>query len=78
MEIELAREQLLDAYRYMRLIREFEERIHLEFATGEIPGFVHLYAGEEASAVGRVHEPRRAGLHREHASRPRPLHRQGM
>jgi hypothetical protein len=52
MEIELAREQLLDAYRYMRLIREFEERIHLEFATGEIPGFVHLYAGEEASAVG--------------------------
>src|SRR5215831_2528390 len=52
MEIELTREQLLDAYRYMRLIREFEERIHLEFATGEIPGFVHLYAGEEASAVG--------------------------
>jgi acetoin:2,6-dichlorophenolindophenol oxidoreductase subunit alpha len=49
--MELSREQLLDAYRYMRLIREFEERIHLEFATGEIPGFVHLYAGEEASAV---------------------------
>ena len=50
--MELPREQLLDAYRYMRMIREFEERIHLEFATGEIPGFVHLYAGEEASAVG--------------------------
>jgi acetoin:2,6-dichlorophenolindophenol oxidoreductase subunit alpha len=50
--MELSREQLLDAYRYMRMIREFEERIHLEFATGEIPGFVHLYAGEEASAVG--------------------------
>src|SRR5713226_4006164 len=49
--MELSREQLLDSYRYMRLIREFEERIHLEFATGEIPGFVHLYAGEEASAV---------------------------
>lgn len=24
----------------------------MEFATGEIPGFVHLYAGEEASATG--------------------------
>jgi pyruvate dehydrogenase E1 component alpha subunit len=36
----------------MRTIREFEERLHLEFATGEIPGFVHLYAGEEASAAG--------------------------
>ncbi|KUL67434.1 ABC transporter substrate-binding protein [Streptomyces violaceusniger] len=42
---------LLEAYRTMRTIREFEERLHLEFATGEIPGFVHLYAGEEASAT---------------------------
>src|SRR5258706_710922 len=48
----LTREQLLDAYRTMRAIREFEERVHSEFATGEIPGFVHLYAGEEASAAG--------------------------
>jgi acetoin:2,6-dichlorophenolindophenol oxidoreductase subunit alpha len=48
----LTREQLLDAYRTMRTIREFEERVHREFATGEIPGFVHLYAGEEASAAG--------------------------
>jgi TPP-dependent pyruvate/acetoin dehydrogenase alpha subunit len=48
----LTREQLLSAYRTMRTIREFEERVHAEFATGEIPGFVHLYAGEEASAVG--------------------------
>ena len=36
----------------MRTIREFEERLHAEFATGEIPGFVHLYAGEEAIAAG--------------------------
>ena len=48
----LTREQLLDAYRTMRSIREFEERVHREFATGDIPGFVHLYAGEEASAAG--------------------------
>ena len=50
--MQLNREDLLRAYRTMRLIRDFEERLHVEFATGEIPGFVHLYAGEEASAVG--------------------------
>ena len=49
---QLTREQLLEAYRVMRTIREFEERLHVEFATGEIPGFVHLYAGEEAIAAG--------------------------
>lgn len=43
---------LREAYRVMRTIRAFEERVHDEFATGEIPGFVHLYAGEEASAAG--------------------------
>jgi TPP-dependent pyruvate/acetoin dehydrogenase alpha subunit len=47
-----SREVLLRAYRVMRTIREFEERLHIEFATGEIPGFVHLYAGEEAIAAG--------------------------
>jgi TPP-dependent pyruvate/acetoin dehydrogenase alpha subunit len=48
----LTREALLSAYRTMRTIREFEERVHAEFASGDIPGFVHLYAGEEASAAG--------------------------
>ena len=49
---ELTKEQLIEAYRVMRTIRDFEERVHTEFATGEIPGFVHLYAGEEAIAAG--------------------------
>jgi pyruvate dehydrogenase E1 component alpha subunit len=49
---QLSKEQLLDAYRRMRTIREFEERLHTEFATGAIPGFVHLYAGQEASGTG--------------------------
>jgi pyruvate dehydrogenase E1 component alpha subunit len=49
---ELTKEELLQSYRVMRTIREFEERLHREFATGEIPGFVHLYAGEEAIATG--------------------------
>ena len=49
---ELTKDQLLEAYRVMRTIRDFEERLHTEFATGDIPGFVHLYAGEEAIAAG--------------------------
>ncbi|NOZ42134.1 MAG: thiamine pyrophosphate-dependent dehydrogenase E1 component subunit alpha [Alphaproteobacteria bacterium] len=44
-------DQLLLAYRKMRTIREFEDRMHLEFTRGDVPGFVHLYAGQEASAV---------------------------
>jgi len=52
MATSLTVEDLLDAYRTMKTIREFEERVHVEFAKGGIPGFVHLYAGEEASATG--------------------------
>ena len=47
-----AKDELLAAYRRMRTIREFEERLHIDFGRGDIPGFVHLYAGEEAAAVG--------------------------
>ena len=50
--MQLNRDELTRAYRQMRTIRAFEERVHTEFAAGGIPGFVHLYAGEEASAVG--------------------------
>lgn len=50
--MELSTDELLEAYRMMRTIREFEERVHVEFSQGEIPGFVHLYIGEEASATG--------------------------
>jgi len=44
---ELKKEDLLKAYRTMREIRDFEERLHKEFATGKIPGFVHLYAARK-------------------------------
>ena len=50
--MQLSRDRLLEAYRSMRTIRDFEERVHDEFEAGNLPGFVHLYAGEEASAVG--------------------------
>ena len=48
----LSKAELLKAYRTMRTIREFEERLHVDFGRGDIPGFVHLYAGEEAAAAG--------------------------
>jgi pyruvate dehydrogenase E1 component alpha subunit len=61
---------LLQAYRTMRTIREFEERLHADFAKGDIPGFVHLYAGEEASGTGiMMHledKDRIASTHRGH------------
>jgi pyruvate dehydrogenase E1 component alpha subunit len=48
----LSRTQLLSAYRRMKLIREFEDRVNTECLTGNIPGFTHLYSGQEAVAVG--------------------------
>ena len=48
----LEKDKLIEAYRTMKTIREFEERLHVDFGRGDIPGFVHLYAGEEASGVG--------------------------
>ena len=50
--MQLSRDDLISAYTSMRTIRDFEERVHVLFEAGELPGFVHLYAGEEASAVG--------------------------
>lgn len=48
----LSKKELLEAYDRMSRIRAFEDRLHVENATGDIPGFIHLYAGEEAIAVG--------------------------
>ena len=45
-------EALKGAYRRMKTIREFEERLHLEIQQGQIAGFTHLYSGQEAVAVG--------------------------
>jgi pyruvate dehydrogenase E1 component alpha subunit len=41
-----------EALRRMLTIREFDDTASELFADGEIPGFVHLYIGEEAVAVG--------------------------
>ncbi len=38
--------------RRMMVIRGFEERVSALYRDGEVPGFVHLSIGQEASAVG--------------------------
>ncbi|MEO0500958.1 MAG: thiamine pyrophosphate-dependent dehydrogenase E1 component subunit alpha [Pseudomonadota bacterium] len=50
--MQLSRDELKDAWRRMMRIRVFEDRVADEFAAGNIPGFVHLYAGQEACGVG--------------------------
>ena len=48
LEAPLTRTELLRAYRTMRTIRSFEERVVREFEGGNIPGFVHSYEAQEA------------------------------
>src|SRR5439155_9646551 len=48
----LDRDTVLRLYETMAMIRAFETRVRDEFARGRIPGFVHLYVGEEAVATG--------------------------
>lgn len=50
--MDLSNEKLIQMYRTMKKIREFETKAAELFAEGRIPGFVHLYIGEEAVATG--------------------------
>jgi len=47
-----SKEELLEFYRQMTLIRRFEERAGQLYGLGLIGGFCHLYIGQEAVAVG--------------------------
>ncbi|HEX9963850.1 MAG TPA: pyruvate dehydrogenase (acetyl-transferring) E1 component subunit alpha [Allosphingosinicella sp.] len=49
---EAGRDELLEYYRQMLLIRRFEERAGQLYGLGLIGGFCHLYIGQEAVAVG--------------------------
>ncbi len=42
----------LDLYRSMLQLRDFELKVQELYRAGMLPGFVHLYVGEEAVAVG--------------------------
>lgn len=46
--------ELTDLYRQMYLIREFERRSGEMYTRGHIRGFLHLYSGQEAIAVGAI------------------------
>lgn len=48
------KETLLDWYRQMVLIRRFEQRSAELYQLGKIGGFLHLYIGQEAVAVGTL------------------------
>ena len=45
-------EIILDIYARVLRIRRFEEAVAALFRQGQLPGFVHLYIGEEAVAAG--------------------------
>ncbi len=49
---EPAKDELLEMYRQMLLIRRFEEKAGQLYGLGLIGGFCHLYIGQEAVAVG--------------------------
>lgn len=50
--LNITNEQVKNMYQTMLKIRKFETRAKELFAEGKIPGFVHLYLGEEAVGTG--------------------------
>jgi pyruvate dehydrogenase E1 component alpha subunit len=50
--MDIGKDLLLQMYRSMQRIRQFESRIRDLATANEIPGFVHVSIGEEASATG--------------------------
>jgi acetoin:2,6-dichlorophenolindophenol oxidoreductase subunit alpha len=66
----LERDEALELYRRMLLIRRFEDTVMSLFQRGEVPGTTHLYSGQEAvaTAVASVlgTEDRVAGTYRGH------------
>lgn len=53
-------QDLLKLYQQMAFCREFEEACAEQYTKGHITGFLHLYSGQEAVAVGST-----AGLHKD-------------
>jgi len=52
--LNLDKSQIIEAYRQMLLIRRFEEASSRLYMQGKIRGFLHLYIGQEAVAVGAI------------------------
>src|SRR5512144_1681497 len=67
----LPEHDLIRMYEQMTLCREFEESCAEQYTKGHITGFLHLYSGQEAVAVGSTHALHRddyiLSAYREHA-----------
>ena len=50
----LSSEQLIEMYRQMVLIRDFEEKCQEMYTRAKIGGFLHLYVGQEGVAAGMM------------------------
>lgn len=61
-QVGLERDEALELYRRMLLIRRFEDTVQLLFQRGEVPGTTHLYSGQEAVATGVASVSERLGL----------------
>ncbi|WP_028582601.1 thiamine pyrophosphate-dependent dehydrogenase E1 component subunit alpha [Desulfogranum japonicum] len=48
----ISKKKMIEMYTTMYRIRQFESKLQEFFAASKIPGFVHLYLGEEAVAAG--------------------------
>ena len=48
----LTAKAMIDLYRTMVLLRKFDLAAQVACRTGETPGFLHLYIGQEATATG--------------------------
>jgi len=55
----LGKKDLLHLYRQMALVRRFEQTAQAMYRNAELPGFLHLYIGQEATAVGVMAHLRR-------------------
>jgi len=68
--MEYSKDFLLNLYSTMVLIRNFELMAEKLFLEGELPGFIHLYIGEEAIATGAIANLRKddfiTSTHRRH------------
>ncbi len=70
------REQALHLLHQMIRIRRFEEKAAEKYSSGAIRGFLHLYIGEEAVAVGLMEALREDDALGGDVSRARPCARQ--
>jgi pyruvate dehydrogenase E1 component alpha subunit len=64
-------QEIVDLYKQMLLIRRFEEHCDKAYRQDKIGGYLHLYIGQEALALGFIHhlrpEDRVLGHYRDHA-----------